>query len=141
MSVLVTGGLGFIGSNLIESLLQEDHKITCVDNHSSARADAYQFVKKHEDRVSFWHECFSHEKILNKIHNKEFDVVFHIAAVPRVSYSVENPYKTTNVNIDKTVKLLEACRGNVVQICCRHQIPTKKIQNHHMRGKNLPLKI
>ena len=113
MSILVTGGLGFIGSNLIESLLQEGHKITCVDNHSSARADAYQFVKKHEDRVSFWHECFSHKKILNKIHNKEFDVVFHIAAVPRVSYSVENPYKTTNVNIDKTVKLLEACRGNI----------------------------
>ena len=48
-----------------------------------------------------------------KVFLQEFDVVFHVAAVPRVSYSVENPADTTLNNVAKTVKLMEACRGKI----------------------------
>jgi len=43
------------------------------------------------------------------LRNKEFDVVFHVAAIPRVAYSVAEPYKTTDVNVAKTVNFLKAC--------------------------------
>jgi nucleoside-diphosphate-sugar epimerase len=54
--------------------------------------------------------------MLNHIADKNYDVIFHEAAVPRVSYSVENPSETTSENILKTVMLFEAASGNVGRI-------------------------
>ena len=111
-NILVTGGLGFIGSNLTNRLLEENYDVTVVDNLSSARED-YREILKNNNKLKFLHMDFADDCILEKIHNKEFDVVFHVAAIPRVSYSVEYPFLTTDNNINKTTKLLEACRGNI----------------------------
>ena len=51
--------------------------------------------------------------ILDKIHSKEYDIVFHLAAIPRVSYSVEYPVETHETNVNSTLKLMNACRDNV----------------------------
>lgn len=110
--MLVTGGCGFIGSNLSEQLLKQGHKVTIVDNLSGPREDFDQFIKENPD-IELVPLCFSSDYILTRIRNGEFDFVFHNAAIPRVSYSVENPYETTEVNISRTVKLLEACSGKI----------------------------
>lgn len=110
--VLVTGGLGFIGSNLTQQLATTDIKVVVVDNLSSCRKDCVEF-KTQLDNVEFVEGCFSEDGILERVKSGEFDTIFHLAAIPRVSYSVEEPYKTTDVNVGRTVKLLEACAGNV----------------------------
>jgi nucleoside-diphosphate-sugar epimerase len=53
---------------------------------------------------------------LNGVCQGEYDIIFHQAAVPRVSYSVEQPWHTSDVNISKTVRLFEAARGAVSRI-------------------------
>lgn len=111
IKVLVTGGLGFIGSNLVDRLSKE-YQVTVVDNLSSARNDFEAFIESHPE-VEFIKTCFSDKKILKRISGKEFDYVFHVAAVPRVSYSVENPYTTTEENLSKTVMLLESCKKSI----------------------------
>jgi UDP-glucose 4-epimerase len=112
MNVLVTGGAGFIGSNLSAELARLGHAVTAVDNLSSARTDHEQFFKSHSE-IELVEGCFASEPILSRVSSGEFDVVFHNAAIPRVSYSVENPSETTDANVAKTVRLLEACRGNI----------------------------
>ena len=111
-NALVTGGCGFIGSNLAEKLSDVGFKVTVVDNMSSAREDLNEFMKRNSD-IEIIPACFSSDQILTRLSKKEFDFVFHNAAVPRVSYSVENPALTTDINVSKTARLMEGCIGNI----------------------------
>ena len=106
---LVTGAAGFIGSNLCRKLLEEGWKVTGVDDLSSGHLELVSSLKG----LTMVLNDFASEFILDAVSKKEFDIVFHVAAVPRVSYSVENPADTTLNNVGKTVKLMEACRGNI----------------------------
>ena len=110
-SALVTGGCGFIGSNLSLALKNEGYKVTIVDDLSSARKDWKDVINTAEIEVIT--NCFSSKEVIQRIETKDFDIIFHNAAIPRVSYSVENPAITTDVNINKSVKLLEASVGNI----------------------------
>jgi nucleoside-diphosphate-sugar epimerase len=108
---LVTGGCGFIGSALVKKLVEEKITVHVVDNMSSG-------VKDRLDGV----DCnlivanFDNQKILQMIKEKKFDTVFHLAAIPSVAFSVENPSLTTEINIASTVRLFEAAIGNVKRI-------------------------
>jgi nucleoside-diphosphate-sugar epimerase len=104
--ILVTGGAGFIGSNLTERLMNMGLDVTVVDDLSSGHNEF--FMGKENFTMDF-----ADPIILDKVSNSEFDVIFHQAAMPRVSLSVEQPYETTETNIAKTIKLMEAARGNV----------------------------
>lgn len=108
----MTGGLGFIGSNLTLALLELGHTVTVVDDMSSARNDADDIIKNNPD-AKFIRCCFADDKIISRIGRYEFDYIFHVAAIPRVSYSVEHPFETTDVNVNRTVKLIEASVGHV----------------------------
>ena len=110
-NALVTGGCGFIGSNLSLALKKEGYKVVIVDDLSSARKDWKTALEGSDIEVV--ESCFADSEILSRIESKEFDVVFHNAAIPRVSYSVENPGITTDTNINKSVKLLEASVNNI----------------------------
>ena len=111
-NVLVTGGLGFIGSNLSNELLELGYNVTIVDNMSSARTDFEDFIAARPN-INVIKSCFAAPDILKDIKAGMFDYVFHVAAIPRVSYSVENPFETTDNNVNRTVKLIEACVGNI----------------------------
>ena len=111
-NILVTGGLGFIGSNLAHELSHGGYSVTIVDNMSSARDDSGDFITSHK-QINVIKSCFASDKILEDVRNEVYDCVFHVAAIPRVSYSVEHPFETTDNNVNRTVKLIEACVGNV----------------------------
>ncbi len=105
--VLVTGGAGFIGSHLADRLLREGHDVTTVDDLSNGRLE---FVTS---GVKTMFADVADQSTLRFVQQMGFDVVFHLAARPRVPWSVEHPAESNDENVGKTVKLLEACRGRV----------------------------
>jgi len=100
--VVVTGGAGFIGSNLVDALVADGCEVHCVDNYSAGkRTDRFNVqATYHELDVRSTTE-------LQKVFDGA-DVVYHTAAIPRVPYSVEHPVETTDVNIVGTVSVLAA---------------------------------
>jgi UDP-N-acetylglucosamine 4-epimerase len=106
---LLTGAAGFVGSNLFKELLNKGIEVDAVDDLSNGHLD---FLPE-SFRDSLIKEDFSSALVLDLIKTKKYDVVFHIAAIPRVSYSVEYPLETNDVNVSKTLQLMDACRGNI----------------------------
>lgn len=104
--VLVTGGAGFIGSNLLKSLIEYNHKLFSLDNYSTGQ-------KKNEiDGVTY-----IEEDILNigNITN-DFDLCFHLAAQSRVQPSFRNPEESFLVNALGTSKVMEWARINNTKV-------------------------
>ncbi|OGH64049.1 MAG: hypothetical protein A2821_03525 [Candidatus Magasanikbacteria bacterium RIFCSPHIGHO2_01_FULL_41_23] len=102
---LVTGGAGFIGTNLVKTLLSEGHSVRVFDNYVGGN-----FPERHQKEAEY---------IVGDIRDKDalvktfvgIDGIFHLAAVPRVSYSVEHPLETHDVNVNGTLNVLEAVRS------------------------------
>ncbi len=99
--MLVSGGAGFIGSHLVDKLIEQGHEVLVIDNLSAGKkenlnpkAEFYKF-----DICNF-------EKI--KPLFKDIDFVFHLAAIPRVPISVKDPIATSNVNILGTINVFKA---------------------------------
>lgn len=111
MRVLITGGAGFIGSNLAQRCVSEGWTVDIVDDLSNGHRE---FVP--EGIRDFFKSDFSLGTPIQRLKNGLYDTVFHIAAVPRVSYSVEHPIETNDVNVSRTLKLVQACRGNVNRV-------------------------
>jgi len=107
MHVLVTGGAGFIGSNLVKRCLDEGWDVDTVDDLSNGHLE---FVPHGQAVIT---KDFAHADVLHEIKQGRYDVIFHLAAVPRVSYSVEHPLETNHVNVSRTLALMDACRDNV----------------------------
>lgn len=111
-SILVTGCAGFIGSNFTKTFRAQFPKteIVGIDDFSTGRKDA---LAAH---VTFYEGSILDAKLLEQIfakHKPEY--VFHFAALPRVSYSLEHPFETTEVNVLGTVLLLEKSRDHGVK--------------------------
>ena len=104
---LITGGAGFIGSNLATTLVSRGIAVDIVDNLSSGHIE---FVPS---GCTLFIEDFASDVIFNKIRDKTYDIVFHLAAIPRVSYSVEYPLETHETNVSSTLKLMDICRSNI----------------------------
>src|SRR3989344_7739987 len=111
-AVLVTGCAGFIGSNFVRQFKKEFPKIKIIgiDDFSTGRKETIEALRQAQGikNFIFYKGSILDEKLLEKIfsrHKPEY--VFHFAALPRVSYSLEHPYKTTLVNVTGTVALLE----------------------------------
>lgn len=109
MKILVTGGAGFIGSNFTKHMLVNNHDVTVVDDLSNG----YVEFLPTDSKLKFIKADFSSKKILSLVEKKQFDVVVHLAAVPRVSYSVEHPIETNDTNVSKTLLLMNSCVGNI----------------------------
>ncbi len=105
---LVTGGAGFIGTNLIKQLMAKGDEVVVIDNYNGGRlADRIQ------PRVNYVEGDIRNMNDLNKV-MVGVDGVFHMAAIARMSYSVENPIETNDVNIVGTLNVLVAARDNGV---------------------------
>ena len=111
MRILITGGAGFIGSNLTKRCLSEGFTVDVVDDLSNGHI---HFVPRQIiDKDGLILADFASDGILENIRQKKYDVVVHLAAQPRVSYSVEHPYETHQTNVTATMRLIDVCRGNV----------------------------
>lgn len=115
IAVLVTGGAGFIGSHLVDKLVELGLEVKVLDNLTSGRLDN---IKKHieERSVEFVRGDLKNTEI-TKESVKDVNVVFHFAANPEVRVSTTNPGVHFNENVVATFNLLEAARlGNVETI-------------------------
>ena len=106
MRVLVTGGAGFVGANLIKKLVEQGHEVTSLDNYSTGtKSNEIQDVKYYNLDI---------EKI-SKI-NESIDLCFHLAAQSRVQPSFENPEESFRINVLGTSRVMEWARTNKVKI-------------------------
>jgi len=107
MRCLVTGGAGFIGSHLVDKLVSENHKVIVMDNLSTGKKENIQ-QHLENDAIDFHEVDISDERqIIATFEHYNFDVVFHVAALPRIKFSIDQPVESRKANVDGTFNLLE----------------------------------
>lgn len=105
-NVIVTGGMGFIGSHLTEKLL-EDNEVTVIDNESTGKIENIKHLFDYENLTVIRGSIV--ELNLTEIF-KGKDYVFHLAAIPSVPRSVEDPFNSNNSNVTGTLNVLIAAK-------------------------------
>lgn len=113
VKALVTGGAGFIGSHLVDRLVEEGWKVRVVDNLSSGRMENLNHHKNNPNVEIVIGDLKNPETCLKV--TKDVNVVFHYAANPEVRVSTTNPEIHFNENVVATFNLLEAMRKNNVK--------------------------
>jgi len=111
-NILVTGGAGFIGSHLVDRLIEEGGRVVVIDNLSSGRKENLN------PKAKFYKIDIRDPKIREIFKKENPEIVFHLAAQPIVETAYENPIETLEINIMGTVNILESCRlkGNLKSI-------------------------
>jgi len=103
MRFLVTGGLGFVGSNLVDILISKGWSVMVIDDLSSGNKE----WKNNKAQYGEWDV----QEINERIH-KPFDVIFHLAAEARIQPSYQNPLRWQQANINGTAAICEYARRN-----------------------------
>lgn len=109
MRYLVTGGAGFVGTNLIKRLVNDGHKVVSLDNYSTGRK---------ENEIN---GCQYFDADITKVYDYSFfmdkvDVIFHTAALARIQPSLINPKETIVNNFNGTLNILEHSRRNNIRV-------------------------
>ncbi|MCH4166250.1 MAG: NAD-dependent epimerase/dehydratase family protein [Megasphaera sp.] len=105
MNILVTGGAGFIGSHLTDTLVAEGHNVTVVDNLSTGNRD---YVN---GEATFCQADIRDGAAMDAVFDQgHFQIVFHEAAQTLVPYSIEHPLEDADLNIIGLLNILERCR-------------------------------
>ncbi len=110
-NILITGGSGFIGSNLCDSLV-EQNKIVCLDNLSTGNFNNIKHLISHPNFTFKQEDIRDFDACLQATQN--IDIVFHQAALGSVSRSVKDPRTTNEVNISGFLNVLEASKQQSV---------------------------
>ena len=105
MHILVTGGAGFIGTNLIKQLVLQGYKVTSYDNYITG---------KRENHIN---GCDYYDvDITTCTFEVDFDIVFHMAAIARIQPSFKNPKEYFNINANGTLNISEYCSKNNIPL-------------------------
>ena len=108
-NILITGGLGFIGSHIADELMEDNH-ITIIDNLSTGNIK--NLKNPENDNLKIVKEDIRNSNLKELTSN--IDYIFHLAAMASVPLSVENPIECNDVNVNATVELLKAAADNSV---------------------------
>src|SRR5579872_2441169 len=132
--ILVTGGLGFIGSHIVTELLQQNHTVVIIDNESNAHHDVLDSITKITSKLPIYHKV----DMCNIVELKEvfdmyqFKSVIHLAGLKAVKESVDEPLRYYRTNLNILLNLLE-----VMEI---HKITSLIFSSSAtVYGSNLPL--
>jgi len=109
MRVIVTGGAGFVGTNLIKRLLSEDNVVISIDNYTTGLKDnhidgAIKYLEDDIRRFGSWGDC------------ENVDVIYHLAAVARIQPSFKNPKEYFDVNANGTLEIVDYCYRNNIPL-------------------------
>ncbi|MDY6861901.1 MAG: NAD-dependent epimerase/dehydratase family protein [Thermodesulfobacteriota bacterium] len=105
MKILVTGGAGFIGSHLVDRLINDGHTVVVIDNLSLGR------IEHVNSKAVFYKMDIRDEKLAQIFKEEQPEIVSHHAAQASVTKSMENPFLDNDVNIRGTLNILECCRN------------------------------
>lgn len=112
MNYLVTGGAGFIGSNIVDKLIELGHNVICIDNESAECHDQFYWNDK---ATNYKYDICDYELI--KPLFKGIDCVFHVASDARIQPAILNPKKSIENNVLGTSNILELSRiSNVKRV-------------------------
>jgi UDP-glucose 4-epimerase len=119
MKALVTGGAGFIGTNLIKRLLKDGHEVVSVDNYSTGKKENHQDgCRYHDFDLSSPHTLgiYVDHGSYPAWRDEKYDVIFHLSALARIQPSFKDPYKTIFNNHVSTLNILEYGRKNDIKV-------------------------
>jgi UDP-glucose 4-epimerase len=111
LKFLVTGGAGFIGSNMVDYLIGQGYIVSIIDNLSTGLSDN---INKN---ATFYNLDLSDKDNIDNIRKicESVDYVIHMAATPNVQSSIENPIESNKNNFETTLNILESIRGSSVK--------------------------
>ena len=115
MRALVTGGVGFIGTNLIKRLLRDGQDVVSVDNYSTGVKENQQDGCHYYDFDLSKTNNLQKELSVETLENGKFDTIFHLAALARIQPSLKSPHKTLFNNFVSTLNILEYARENDIK--------------------------
>ena len=119
MKILVTGGAGFIGTNLVKQLNWEGHEVFVIDDYSTGtennKLDGVKYIDGDIEMVEYL--------------NNDFDLIYHLAAQSRVQPSFESPTETFRTNVIGTQSVMEFARAKNIKVVyagssSKHHDPT-----------------
>jgi nucleoside-diphosphate-sugar epimerase len=107
---IVTGGVGFVGTNLIKRLLSENYKVISIDNYSTG--------KKENEQVGceYYNIDINNIMLADYVLFEDADVIFHMAALARIQPSLIRPKETIEANVNGTLNILEIARKYNTQV-------------------------
>ena len=111
MKFLVTGGAGFIGSNIVEELLKRSYSVRVLDNFSTGKRENLKEFEKDIELIEG--DIRSYHTVIQSV--KGIDVILHQAALPSVPRSINDPITTNEVNAGGTLNILDAAKESGVK--------------------------
>ena len=112
-NVLVTGGAGFIGSNLCEKLLKQNNHVRCLDNFSTGKEQNIEAFVSNERFTLIKGDIRNMDDCIKAV--DDVDIVFHQAALGSVPRSIKDPVTSNEVNVSGFLNMLIAARDKGVQ--------------------------
>lgn len=108
MKVLVTGGAGFVGTNLIKRLVSDGHNVTCIDNYFTG------FKHNHVNGAQYYERDI--RTISDFTYYGMFDVVYHLAAIARIQPSFKQPVEYFETNALSTMRIADYCANESIPL-------------------------
>jgi len=106
IKVIVTGGCGFIGSHLVDRLVNEDYDVHVIDDLSAESNDQFYF----NDLATYHRHSILDPNLPHEIIFKNAEFVFHLAAESRIGPAIKNPVYAAEVNVVGTTRILNYCK-------------------------------
>ena len=126
MRILVTGGAGFVGSNLVDTLMEQGHEVTVVDNLSVGKITGIEHHLE-SDHFHFVNDTILNVTTLERL-VRQADLIYHLAAVVGPKYVVEDPLGTIVTNVRGT--------ENVLELAFKYWVKTAIASSSEIYGKS-----